>query len=167
MTAVTQSSTMSAYEEILKLSMPDRAIDIDSVPWVPQGDSGRVWFKPLRFDLKTGRWINLIKMVGGGKINRHRHSGGQVLGYCVEGAWHYAERTWQAKPGTLVWEPPGDVHTLIVDGEGMVTLFIIEGVIEYIDDNDQLIYQDNIFTKMERYVNYCKANGIEPVDLCF
>ena len=165
-TAITANNT-SAYETILQMSLPDRAIDADNIPWVPQGDSGRVWFKPLRFDLTNGRWINLIKMVGGGEINRHRHSGGQVLGYCVEGAWHYKERTWQAKPGTLIWEPPGDIHTLVVDGDGMVTLFVIEGVIQYIDDNDQLIYQDDVFTKMDRYLKHCKANGIDVIDLCF
>lgn len=164
MTTATESS---AYETILKMALPDRAIDADKIPWVPQGDSGRVWFKPLRFDLVNGRWINLIKMVGGGEINRHRHSGGQVMGYCVDGAWHYKERTWQAKPGTLIWEPPGDIHTLVVDGDGMVTLFIIEGVIQYIDDNDQLIYQDDVFTKMDRYFKHCQVIGIEPIDLCF
>ena len=156
------------YEIALKMGLPDQAIDSDKIPWVPQGTSGRVWFKPLRFDLTTGRWINLIRMTGEGKINRHRHSGGQVIGYCVEGTWHYQEREWQAKPGTLIWEPPGDIHTLIVDSdEGMITLFIIEGTIQYLDDNDQMISQDDVFSKLKYYLDYCAANGIEPVDLCY
>ena len=76
------------------------------------------------------------------------------------------ERDWVARPGTFVYEPPGDIHTLVVEGaEEMLTLFVLEGVIQYLDDDDQLIYQDDVFTKMERYLNYCKANGIEPVDL--
>lgn len=163
------SATFSDVNELtMKLGLPDQAIDSDKIPWVPQGTSGRVWFKPLRFDLATGRWINLIKMVGAGKINRHRHSGGQVIGYCIEGQWHYAERAWQAKPGTLIWEPPGDIHTLIVDGdEGMITLFILEGTIQYLDDNDQVIYQDDVFVKLKYYLDYCAANGIEPMDLCY
>src|SRR5882724_10950605 len=68
-----------AMETILEMGLPDRAVDAEALPWVPQGD--RVWFKPLRFDLTNGRWVNLLKITGGGKVNRHRHSGGQVLGY--------------------------------------------------------------------------------------
>ncbi len=149
---------------IMELGLPDQAIQSDELPWVPQGE--RVWFKPLRFDLANGRWVNLLKVTGGGKVNRHRHSGGQVLGYCIQGSWHYLEREWVAKPGTFVYEPPGDIHTLVVDdAEEMLTLFILEGVVQYLDDDDNLIYQDDVFTKMERYLNFCKAEGIEPQDL--
>ena len=145
------------------MGLPDQAVDSVDLPWVPQGD--RVWFKPLRFDLSSGRWINLIRGRGPGKINRHRHSGGQVLGYCIKGSWRYLERDWIARPGTLVYEPPGDIHTLVVDEDEMMTLFIIEGVIQYIDDDDNLIYQDDVFSKLERYLKHCRDHGIEPKDL--
>src|SRR3954452_4801628 len=149
---------------IMEFGRPDQAIDSDAIPWVPQGARG--WFKPLRFDLATGRWINLLKVTGGGKVNRHRHSGGQVLGYVIQGSWHYLERDWVARPGTLVYEPPGDIHTLVVDdAEDMLTLFILEGVIQYLDDDDNVIYQDDVFTKLERYLSYCREQGIEPKDL--
>lgn len=150
-----------------EMQLPDRAIDGEKIPWVPQGE--RVWFKPLRFDLAGGRWINLLKVEGGGKVNRHRHTGGQVLGYCVEGSWRYLERDWVARPGTLVYEPPGDIHTLVVDEEsgGMVTLFILEGSVQYLDDEDNLIYQDDVFSKLRRYLDYCEQRGIEPEDLCY
>jgi 2,4'-dihydroxyacetophenone dioxygenase len=148
---------------IEQLGLPDQAVDSDDLPWVPQGD--RVWFKPLRFDLSSGRWINLIRVQGPGKINRHRHSGGQVLGYCIKGSWRYLERDWVARPGTLVYEPPGDIHTLVVDDDEMMTLFVIEGVIQYIDDDDNLIHQDDVFSKLERYLKHCRDNGIEPKDL--
>jgi 2,4'-dihydroxyacetophenone dioxygenase len=133
---------------------------------VPQGD--RVWFKPLRFDLATGRWINLLKVTGGGRVNRHRHAGGQVLGYCIKGSWHYLERDWVARPGTLVYEPPGDIHTLVVDGaEEMLTLFLLEGVVQYLDDNDNIIYQDDVFSKLDRYLKYCEREGIATQNLCY
>ena len=155
---------IEGLQTILEMALPDQAIDSDKIPWVPQGE--RAWFKPLRFDLVNGRWINLLKVSGGGKVNRHRHSGGQVLGYVIEGSWRYLERTWVARPGTLIYEPPGDIHTLVVDGaEGMQTLFILEGVIQYLDDDDNIIYQDDVFTKLERYLNFCKAENIEPLDL--
>src|SRR5438046_595355 len=124
--------------------------------------------KPLRFDLSNGRWVNLLKVTGGGKVNRHRHSGGQVLGYVLKGGWRYLERDWVARPGTFVYEPPGDIHTLVVDeGEEMQTLFLLEGVIQYLDDDNRVNYQDDVFTKLERYHKYCRENGLQPVDLCY
>jgi len=157
-------TTVQGLQTILEMGLPDRAIQSDELPWVPQGE--RVWFKPLRFDLAHGRWANLLKVTGGGKVNRHRHSGGQVLGYVIQGSWHYQERDWVARPGTFVYEPPGDIHTLIVDeAEEMITLFLLEGVIQYLDDDDRVIYQDDVFTKLERYLNFCRLQGIEPLDL--
>ena len=150
---------------IAQMGLPDQAIQSDELPWVPQGE--RAWFKPLRFDLTSGRWINLLKVEGSGRINRHRHTGGQVMGYCIEGSWRYLEREWVARPGTFVYEPPGDIHTLVVDEEsgGMLTLFILEGTVQYIDDEDNLIYQDDVFSKLERYLKFCEEQGIEPQDL--
>lgn len=148
-----------------RMGLPDQAIQSDDLPWVPQGE--RVWFKPLRFDLTSGRWVNLIRMTGDGKVNRHRHTGGQVLGYCIRGSWRYLEREWVARPGTFVYEPPGDIHTLVLEdgNEEMVTLFILEGVVQYLDDEDNILYQDDVFSKMERYLRYCREQGIEPKDL--
>ena len=155
-----------ALNTILEMGLPDHAVDADSIPWVPQGD--RVWFKPLRFDLANGRWVNLLKITGGGKVNRHRHSGGQVLGFVLQGGWHYLEREWVAKPGTFVYEPPGDIHTLVVDeGEEMQTLFLLEGVVQYLDDDDNVITQDDVFTKLGRYRNYCRDNNLPVLDLCY
>ena len=153
-------------QAILDLGLPDQAIQADDLPWVPQGD--RVWFKPLRFDLANGRWVNLLKVTGQGKVNRHRHAGGQVLGFVTQGSWRYLERDWVARRGTFVYEPPGDIHTLVVEGsEEMQTLFLLEGVIQYLDDEDNVISQDDVFTKLERYLAYCKREGIEPKDLRF
>jgi len=154
----------ASLDMIAALGLPDHAIDSTDIPWVPQGDG--IWFRPLRFDLTNGRWVNLLKVTRGGKINRHRHSGGQVLGYVIQGGWHYAERDWVARPGTFVYEPPGDIHTLIVDNnEEMITLFLLEGVIQYLDDDDNVISQDDVFSKLDRYLRFCREQGIEPHDL--
>ena len=158
------TTRIDGLETIMQMGLPDQAIQSDDMPWVPQGD--RVWFKPLRFDLANGRWVNLLKVTGGGRVNRHRHSGGQVLGYCIQGSWHYLEREWVARPGTFVYEPPGDIHTLVVDPqEDMLTLFLLEGVVQYLDDDDNVIYQDDVFTKLERYLTFCRDQGIEPREL--
>jgi 2,4'-dihydroxyacetophenone dioxygenase len=147
-------------------ALPDRAIDIDRLPWVPQSD--RVWFKPVRFDLSTGRWINLLKVTPGGKVNRHRHTGGQVMAYTIQGEWRYLEREWKARPGTFVYEPPGDIHTLVVDGDvEMITMFILEGTVQYLNDQDEVFYQDDVFTKLKLYKEYCQANNIPELDLLY
>lgn len=156
--------TLNEFTEMLQL--PDQAIDSAEIPWIPQTD--RVWFKPVRFDLSTGRWINLLKVKPGGAVNRHRHSGGQVMAFTLQGEWRYLEREWVAKPGTFVYEPPGDIHTLVVDGEEeMITLFILEGVIQYLDENDQVTYQDDVFTKLKLYKEYCEKHDIPMKDLQF
>ena len=74
-----------------------------------------------------------------------------------------------ATPGTLVYEPPGDIHTLVVDEgvEEMQTLFILEGTVQYLDDSDNLLHQDDVFSKLERYTKFCDEQGIEPLDLRF
>jgi 2,4'-dihydroxyacetophenone dioxygenase len=154
------------YEFAKMAQLSDQAIDFDDIPWIPQTD--RVWFKPLRFDLARGSWVNLLKVKPGGTVNRHHHSGGQVLAFTVQGTWRYLEREWVAKPGTFVYEPPGDIHTLVVDGEEeMITLFLLEGTVQYLDDNDELIYQDDVFTKLKLYREYCEANQIPMKDLLY
>ena len=102
------------------LTLRERVIDPETIPWVPYTDS--IWVKPLRLNRKTGQWANLTKVVGGGQVNRHYHVNG-VVGYVLEGSWYYAERDWVAKPGMMIWEPPGEVHTLISGDEGTLTLF--------------------------------------------
>jgi hypothetical protein len=37
--------------------------------------------------------------------------------------------------------------------------------VQYIDDEDSLIYQDDVFSKLERYLKFCEDQGIEPKDL--
>ena len=152
---------------VLDLGLPDQAIDSTAIPWVPQAE--RVWFKPLRFDLVNGRWVNLLKVTGSGKVNRHRHAGGQVLAFVQQGSWRYLERDWVAREGTFVYEPPGDIHTLVVDEgvEEMITLFLLEGVIQFLDDDDNIVAQDDVFTKLNLYLTYCEEEGIEPLDLLY
>ncbi|MDQ0218141.1 cupin domain-containing protein [Peribacillus cavernae] len=155
---------LNSFTEQFQLS--DQAININDIPWIPQSD--RVWFKPLRFDLTTGSWINLLKVKPGGAVNRHRHTGGKVMAYTLQGQWRYLEREWVATAGSYVFEPPGDIHTLLVDGdEEMITLFILEGSIQYLDDNDQVIKQDDVFSKMKLYYDYCEQNNIPIKELRF
>lgn len=147
------------------LELPDQAIDSDELPWVPFTDGGT--FRPLRFDMVRGQWIEITRMTPQCRVSRHRHLGGQVLGFCLEGSWRYLERDWVAKPGTLIYEPPGDVHTLEAGPEGMTTLFVIEGSIQYLDDADAVVAQDDVLSIARMYYDHCRATGIAPRDLRF
>lgn len=145
-----------------RLQLPERAIHIEELPWVPFNE-GEVtcYFKPLRFDLSTGTWTYLFKINNNTSLGRHRHTGGSVIGYTIQGSWRYEGRDWTATPGTFVFEAPGDIHTLITDEEEVIALFILGGSLQYFDDNDQIKGQDDIYTVIEKYRNYCIANGLD------
>jgi quercetin dioxygenase-like cupin family protein len=145
--------------------VPDRAVNADSVPWV--GLAEGVEFKPLRFDFTSGVWVNVLRVQPGAVLGRHRHNGGPVVGYCIEGRWWYLERDWVAEPGTLIYEPPGDIHTLVAGDEGMTTLFVTDGVLQFFDADGGLDHEDNVFTRYLAYVDHCERNGLEVVDLRF
>lgn len=149
-------------------TLDDMLVLAEQVPWVPQG-SDRVWFKPLRINTTMGRWTNILKVTESGVVNRHRHLS-DVEGYVLQGSWHYLEHQWQAHPGSFVYEPPGDVHTLVADVTGdepMLTLFTIHGPIEYMDQNGDLAYVETAETKMRRYLDHCRTTGLKPIDLNF
>jgi 2,4'-dihydroxyacetophenone dioxygenase len=139
----------------------DQALAADDLPWVPQ-EPGR-WFKPLHFFLSSGTWINLVKMEPGRQIRRHIHAGGSVHAYVLQGRWRYLEHEWIAEPGSYVFEPAGGAHTLEVLGdETMVTLFTVNGVIQYLDDEGRVIQQDDVHSRRREYLEHCRANGLEP-----
>ena len=157
---------MTAFTE--RFMLPDRVSHSTEMPWMPFADG--CLFKPLRFDLTTGQWIMLFKVEKGKVLSRHRHTGGFVTGYVIDGKWHYLEKDWEAKVGTLIFEPPGDIHTLAADPElGMITLFTLTGSIQFFEDGDDTIYrEDDVFTMYKRYRYYCEEYGIEPNEnLCY
>ncbi|HEY1853694.1 MAG TPA: 2,4'-dihydroxyacetophenone dioxygenase family protein [Solirubrobacterales bacterium] len=144
------------------LTLAERVIDPEQIPWVPYTET--IWVKPLRLNRKTGQWANITKVVGGGQINRHYHVNG-VVGYVLDGSWYYAEKDWVARPGMMVWEPPGDVHTLISGEGGTITMFQLEGALLYVDEEDNVVGFDDVLNHTRTYHDFCVAEGIEPLDL--
>ena len=144
---------------------PERAIADERIPWVPLADG--VAFKPFRFDFSSGVWVNALKVEPGAGLGRHRHNGGPVLAYCLHGSWWYLERDWKALPGTFVYEPPGDIHTLASGPDGKPTLFVTDGVLQFFDGSGGIDHEDNVFTRYEMYMRYCTENGIEVIDLLY
>ncbi len=153
-------------EAVIKLAedlqLPEKVFNIDELPWVPF-DEGEVncHFKPLRFDLATGVWTYLFRIKSNKVLTRHRHTGGSVIGYNLQGKWGYEGRSWEARPGTFIFEPPGDIHTLITGDEEVITLFILGGCLQYFDEENNLIGQDDIYTVLKKYRDYCLENKVE------
>jgi 2,4'-dihydroxyacetophenone dioxygenase len=142
-----------------QFQLSERVFNIDELPWVPF-DDGTCHFKPLRFDLNTGIWIYLFKIQSNKTLSRHRHTGGSVVGYNIQGKWRYEGREWIAKPGTFIFEPPGDIHTLITEEEEVITLFILGGSLQYFDEENRIIGQDDVYTVLKKYRDFCVMNEI-------
>lgn len=140
----------------MKNSAHDRAppeIAVAAVPsdervWVPQAKD--VWFRPLMLNTLQGQWCNLLRVRKSGVLSRHLHPN-PVHGFVIKGKWHYLEHDWVAELGSYVFEPPGEIHTLVVpdDVDEMITFFNITGCMVYMDrDNKQIGYED-VFTKID------------------
>src|SRR5262245_28888325 len=96
-------------------SLPDlvhaELFPTDERIWVPQ--SPDVSFRPLLFGVSQGYYVNLLRVRRSGVLSRHRHAG-PVHATVLRGRWHYLEHDWTAVEGGYAFEPPGEVHTLVV-----------------------------------------------------
>jgi quercetin dioxygenase-like cupin family protein len=137
-----------APPEIAVKAMPE-----DERVWVPQAEG--VWFRPLMLNTLVGQWCNLLRVRRAGVLSRHLHPN-PVHGYVVAGKWYYREHDWVAETGSYVFEPPGEVHTLVVpdDCPEMITFFNITGSMIYLDDTNKHVGYEDVFTK----IDMCRAH---------
>ena len=137
----------------------------DERVWVPQ--AAGVWFRPLLLNTVTGSWCNLLRVRKAGVLSRHIHPS-WVTGYVIKGAWRYLEHDWIAAQGSFVYEPPGEIHTLVVDEKSggdleMITFFNIHGAMVYVDEKGQTIGYEDVFTKIAMCRDhYAKCGLGEP-----
>lgn len=136
-------SPAHAVTEIVLKALPD-----EEHFWVPQAHN--VWFRPLLLNTVNGQWVNLLRVRQSGMLNRHRHPA-PVHGYVIKGSWRYLEHDWVAREGMYVFEPPGEVHTLVVDSgvDEMITLFHVSGALIYVDEQGRTVSYDDVHTKIE------------------
>jgi quercetin dioxygenase-like cupin family protein len=93
-------------------------------------------------------------------ISRHRHPA-PVHGFVLEGRWRYLERDWIATAGSYLFEPPGDVHTLMVDeGDHMVTLFHNTGALLYCDEDGRTTGSTDVFDRVAAARRHFEAVGL-------
>ena len=134
------------------------AASADEREWVPAAMAG-VWMRPLLFDTVRGAWVNVVRIRKQGFISRHAHPA-PVHGYVIAGRWRYAERDWVATAGSYVFEPPGDVHTLIGEGAESVTLFWITGTLIELDDEGRILGYADVFTRIEQARRHFESVGL-------
>ena len=115
--------------------------------WVPQTED--VWFRPLLLSVSQGFFVNLLRVRRSGMLSRHRHAG-PVHATTLRGRWHYLEHDWWAEAGSYSFEPPGDIHTLVVpEGvEEMITMFHVTGAYIYVDPDGHPTGIEDVFTKV-------------------
>jgi 2,4'-dihydroxyacetophenone dioxygenase len=138
----TKTSLTHAAREMAVTALPE-----DDRLWVPQAEN--VWFRPLLLNRINGEWVNLLKVRRAGVLSRHRHPA-PVHGYVLKGEWRYLEHDWIAREGMYVFEPPGEVHTLVVDShiEEMITLFHVSGALIYLDEAGKTTAFDDVHIKI-------------------
>jgi quercetin dioxygenase-like cupin family protein len=138
-----------------------QAIPDDERVWVPQAPD--VWFRPLLLNTVTGSWCNLLRVRKTGVLSRHIHPS-WVTGYVIKGAWRYLEHDWVAHTGSFVYEPPGEIHTLVVDevvgADEMITMFNIHGAMVYVDEAGRHTGYEDVFTKLEMCRRHYAACGL-------
>jgi quercetin dioxygenase-like cupin family protein len=141
-----------------ELVVPD-AIPTDERIWVPVDDN--VWFRPLCLSASRGYWMNLLRVRRAGVLSRHRHPQ-PVHGYVLKGRWRYLEHDWVAEEGGFVYEPPGEVHTLVVDPPvtEMITFFNVNGAMVYVDEQGDTVGYEDVHTKIDMCRRHYEAVGL-------
>ncbi len=112
-----------------------------------------------------GLFSLVLKALPGASLGIHYHVG-QVYGYTISGHWRYLEHDWVARPGTFVFEPAGEAHTLVIpeDSPGPAHIFfIIHGGLIYLDKPDRGAFAayDDAFTALEFSRNYYREAGLD------
>lgn len=111
----------------------------------------------------------MLKALPGAKLGIHYHVG-TVRGYTMRGHWRYLEHDWIAQPGTFIYEPAGEAHTLVVTDdspEPALVLFIVEGGLIYLDkaaDGGFVAYEDG-FSVLELCRKYYREAGLDAREL--
>ena len=162
-------TTFSSFNDGLEPNQRSRGhfianIDIeDDRRWVPYANG--VWFQPCHFNVTSGGFSVVLKGLPGAALGTHYHIG-TVRGFTIRGQWRYLEHDWVAKPGTFVYEPAGEAHTLVITDdspEPALIFFAVEGGLIYLGkavDGGFAAYEDG-FTALELSRQYYREAGLD------
>ena len=135
--------------------------------WVPYASG--VWFQPCCFNVTSGGFSLVLKGLPGSMVGTHYHVAG-VHGYTMRGRWRYLEHDWIAEPGTYIYEPAGEAHTLVItedSPEPMIAFFVVEGGLIYLDkptNGTFAAYEDGL-TLLELTRKHYRDAGLDALKL--
>jgi 2,4'-dihydroxyacetophenone dioxygenase len=67
-----------------------------------------------------------------------------------------------AETGSFIYEPPGEVHTLVADEKrGMTTFFVTRGSLIYTDKAGKQIGYEDVFTRLARFREHLAESGLD------
>ena len=157
-TAATRYSPLVPPDMVDELFFQDALEPEDERLWVPNGPG--IFHRPLCLNVSQGYWVHLLKVTQAGVVSRHRHPA-PVHGFVLKGRWRCLERDWVATAGGYLFEPPGDVHTLVVDeGDMMITLFHITGALIYCDEAGNTIGSTDVFDRIAAARRHFESVGL-------
>ena len=153
---------MSMYFETVDTAL----IDVESLPWIPFTPySDTILMKLIKVDPVRGDWITLLKLPPHTELPLHHHAG-TVMVSTIKGCWRYLEHDWVATPGSFVYETAGSRHTPVTVGEEeVITLNIVQGDWNLMSPDGAVLAIENWKSMMDRYLSFCKKEGIEPIDV--
>src|SRR3954467_9936931 len=142
-------------------------VNDDGPHWVPYAEG--VWLQPCCFNVTSGGFSVVLKGLPGARLGTHYHVG-TVRGYTIRGHWRYLEHHWVAKPGTFIYEPAGEAHTLVItedSPEPALIMFVIEGGLIYLDKpaNGGLAAYEDGFTLLDLTRKYYREAGLDARQL--
>jgi 2,4'-dihydroxyacetophenone dioxygenase len=151
-------TVVTAYETLHR-----SGADMPAVPFTPYSEDVKITL--LHVDPVSGKMCVILSAPGGTGLGVHKHYGSVIL-YTIKGAWRYLEHDWVSRAGDFVYETAGSSHTFMVEaGETTEAFIIVEGALEFIDDEGNTIAIEDWRTMYQRYVDYCEHEGLEPIDM--
>lgn len=166
-------ATFCTANDGLQLNQKERGhyvVDVnleDNGPWIPYAEG--VWVQLCRFNLTTGGFIVVLKILPGAKLGVHYHTG-TVHGFTLRGHWRYLEHDWIAKPGTFIFEPAGEAHTLVITDdspEPAIIFFVVDGALVYLDKpvNGTMAAFEDGFSALELSRKFFRETGLDIAQL--
>ena len=134
------------------------------VPFTETVSSRPLWISPSQ-----NKWCDILMAKAAGLVNRHYHPH-EVFAYTISGKWGYLEHDWVAKPGTFIYEPAGEAHTLVItpdSPEPALIMFVVEGGLIYLDkavDGSVAAYEDG-FTALALTRKHYREAGLDERQL--
>ncbi|XXX74573.1 2,4'-dihydroxyacetophenone dioxygenase family protein [Sorangium sp. So ce134] len=134
--------------------------------WVPYSQG---WFQACHFNVSTGGFSNVLRLSPGTKLPAHYHIS-TVHGWTIQGTWYYEEHkdSWIAHAGTYIFEPPGELHTLVVPKEAtepMMAFFALSGGLVYANEDGSFAGYDDGFTLLALARKHYRDVGLDPAEL--